>query len=155
MNSDSQLKHIMRKTGRKPVACKCKLCKEQCTRSVCLGTPQDIEKLIDAGYGDKIKITTWAAGIRIGVTTQVITMFQAQMTESGCIFLKDGLCTLHDKGLKPTEGKLSHHSITEENYTPKKGVTWNVAKEWLDKENETTILRVALKLMNNGTTENI
>lgn len=28
-----------------------------------------------------------------------------------CAFLKDGLCELHSKGLKPLEGRLAHHSM--------------------------------------------
>lgn len=38
---ETQLQRIIRKTGRKPVQCKCRLCKQQC-HTPCLGTPQDI-----------------------------------------------------------------------------------------------------------------
>ena len=51
---ETVLQRIMRKTGRKPCQCKCSLCKEQC-HTPCLGTPEDIEKIIDAGYGDKLE----------------------------------------------------------------------------------------------------
>ena len=30
-----------------------------------------------------------------------------------CPFFKDGLCMLHDKGLKPTEGRLASHGTAE------------------------------------------
>lgn len=50
-------------------------------------------------------------------------------------FFHDGLCELHDKGLKPTEGRLSHHSMRLDNWSPKKSISWNVAKEWEDEEN--------------------
>ena len=42
---ETQLQRIIRKTGRKPVQCKCQLCKQQC-HTPCLGTPQDILKII-------------------------------------------------------------------------------------------------------------
>lgn len=29
----------------------------------------------------------------------------------GCVFHKDGLCTLHDRGLKPAEGRAAHHAL--------------------------------------------
>lgn len=66
-------------------------------------------------------------------------MVQAIQTQSGCVFFKDGLCELHESGLKPTEGKLSHHSIKQENYKFSKMLSWNVAKEWLDENNWETI----------------
>lgn len=112
----------------------------------CLGTPEDIEKIIDAGYGERIMSTAWGAGIMMGVNNQVIEMYQAEQRSSGCTFFKDGLCELHDLGLKPTEGKLSHHSITTENTVKTKGLSWNVAKEWLDPINAPTIARITNKL---------
>lgn len=42
--------------------------------------------------------------------------------------------SLHDRGLKPTEGRLSHHSIKLDNFVPKKSLAWLVAKEWIKLE---------------------
>lgn len=107
---ESQLQRIIRKTGRKPIQCKCKLCQQQC-HTPCLGTPQDILKLIKAGYADRLSWTDWAAGIIMGCTDHVVGMVQATAEGDWCTFFHDGLCELHDKGLKPTEGRLSHHSM--------------------------------------------
>ena len=143
--AESKFYEIIRKSGRKPVACKCEACKQQCKRCPCLGTPEDIEKLIDAGHGDKIKATTWAAGILMGCTNQFVDMYQAELTPNGCIFLKEGgLCFIHDSGLKPTEGKLSHHSQTP--VPASKNLTWMIAREWLDEKNAETIKRIKEKL---------
>ena len=131
---ESQLQRIIRKTGRKPIQCKCKLCQQQC-HTPCLGTPQDILKLIKAGYADRLSWTDWAAGIIMGVTDHVVGMVQATADGDWCTFFHDGLCELHDKGLKPTEGRLSHHSMRLDNWTPKKSISWNVAKEWEDEDN--------------------
>lgn len=129
---------IIRRTGRKPVQCKCRKCKEQC-KTPCLGTPDDILRLIQAGYKDKLARTTWCMGILLGRINIPVPMVQAIQTASGCVFFKDGLCELHDAGLKPTEGKLSHHSIKPENFKFNKSLSWNVAKEWLNEDNRETI----------------
>lgn len=143
---ETSLQRIMRKTGRRPCQCKCSQCKEQC-HTPCLGTPEDIEKIIDAGYADKLEITHWASGIIMGVTNQVIPMIQARAGNEYCAFFKDGLCLLHDKGLKPTEGRLSHHSIRKDNYKASKSISWNVAKEWTSEENAEIVERVIIKLI--------
>ena len=118
---ETQLQRIIRKTGRKPIQCKCKLCKQQC-HTPCLGTPQDVLRLIEAGYKDRLAATEWYV--------------------DWCTFYKDGLCELHDSGLKPTEGKLSHHSIRIDNFKASKSIAWNVAKEWLNEENAECIEKI-------------
>ncbi|WP_300700965.1 hypothetical protein [Bacteroides sp.] len=141
---ETSLQRIMRKTGRKPIQCKCNLCKQQC-HTPCLGTPEDIEKLIDAGYADRLALTQWAAGIYLGVTTDIIPMIQPVAGNEFCAFFENGLCVLHDEGLKPTEGRLSHHSIRLDNFKPSKSIGWNVAKEWILEENSEIIARVIIK----------
>lgn len=141
---ESPLHRIIRKTGRKPCVCGCKLCQQQCHHP-CLGTPQDIEKLIDAGFGDKLALTDWAVGILMGVTNAPIPMIQATSNGGWCVFFHDGKCELHDLGLKPTEGRLSHHSTKIDTFTAKKSIAWNVAKEWFNPENREVVRRLARK----------
>lgn len=69
-------------------------------------------------------------------------MIQAYQTSHGCVFWKDGLCSLHNKGLKPTEGRLSYHTITEENIDFGKSLSWNVAREWINTENISLIAKL-------------
>ena len=69
-------------------------------------------------------------------------MIQAQKLEKGCIFFENGLCQLHDLGLKPTEGKLSHHTIKLDNYQFNKSISWQVAKTWIDEQNVEKVLNV-------------
>lgn len=121
---ETVLQRIMRKTGRNPCQCKCSLCREQ-SHILCLGTPEDIEKIIDAGYGDKLEITNWAVGIIMGVTKNVIPMLQARADNEYCVFFNDELCQLHDKGLKPTEGRLSHHSTRIDKFKASKSNAMN------------------------------
>lgn len=146
-NIESQLHRIIRKTGRKPSQCKCKLCQEQCHQP-CLGTPQDIERLIDAGYANRLAVTEWAAGMIMGCCPGPITMVQAKKEKDGwCTFFHDGLCELHDKGLKPTEGRLSHHSLKADQWSRKKSISWNVAKEWLLPDNGQTMIEILTTML--------
>lgn len=144
---ETSFQRIMRKTGRKPVQCKCQLCKMQC-HTPCLGTPEDIERIIDAGYSDKLAATYWVAGMVMRVIDFPVPMIQPVDGEDYCAFFQNGLCELHDKGLKPTEGRLSHHSISLDNFKPSKSIAWNVAKEWLIEENADVISRVIDKFTN-------
>ena len=140
--SESIFEKIIRKTGRKPIGCKCQECKKQCLRTPCLGTPDDILSLIDAGFIDKLALTEWATGLFLGRVNYTIRMIQAQKLEKGCIFFENGLCQLHDLGLKPTEGKLSHHTIKLDNYQFNKSISWQVAKTWIDEQNVEKVLNV-------------
>lgn len=127
--------YIARKSGRKPTVCSRERCKAQC-RTPCLGTPEDINRLIAAGYQDRLAPTLWAAGMLMGLISYPVKMLQAKQEDNGwCTFYHDGRCELHDKGLKPTEGRLSHHSIRIDNINPKKSLSWLVAKEWLPLQN--------------------
>ena len=139
--NETPLQRIIRKTGRKPVQCKCSLCKQQC-HTPCLGTPQDILRLIEAGYKDRLVATEWCVGIIMGVTNMAVSMIQSKQEGEWCTFYKDGLCELHEAGLKPTEGRLSHHSIRIDNFKPSKSIAWNVAKEWLNEENVEYIVKI-------------
>lgn len=88
-----------------PTVCDCPVCRDMCHRGPCIGTPEDMAKILKAGHRDKLSCTTYAALTIAGVPP--VNMVAPKMTEKGCTFLTDkGLCSLHDSGLKPTEGKL-------------------------------------------------
>lgn len=129
------INYIMQKSGRKPTSCSCEKCQSQC-HTPCLGTPEDIERLINAGYKDRLAPTEWVVGMIFGLIDHPVLMVQAKIENGWCTFYHDGKCELHEQGLKPTEGKLSHHSIRIDNFDPKKSLSWLVAKEWLPLQNE-------------------
>lgn len=131
---ETSLQRIVRKTGRRPTECTCPQCRTQC-RTPCLGTPDDILRIILAGYKDRLAPTMWGVGMVLGRLPYPVPMVQARGIDGYCTFFRDGLCELHDLGLKPTEGRLSHHTITQENLEFSRSLTWNVAREWLDKRN--------------------
>lgn len=131
---ETALQRIIRKTGRKVVECRCAACKAQC-RTPCLGTPEDILRLLKAGYKQRLSPTLWGVGLVTGRLPYAVPMVQARQVDGHCTFFRDGLCELHDAGLKPTEGRLSHHTVTRENLKFGHSLSWNVAREWLDARN--------------------
>ena len=73
---------IMQTSGRVPTNCNCERCKEQC-HTPCLGTPEDIERLIDAGYDNRLTPVWWCVGMIMGVTDKPIKMVQARLEDNG------------------------------------------------------------------------
>ena len=140
--SETTTEKIIRITEREPVSCRCASCQNQCKRAPCLGTPQDIWALIEAGYKDKLAVTAWGVGMILGKLPFPVPMVQVTQTPDGCVFFQGGLCELHGRGLKPTEGRLSHHTLTEESFDFSKSLAWNVAREWLNEKNVPLILRI-------------
>lgn len=124
-------------TGAVEHSCSCKACKSMCKSTPCIGTPDDILKILEAGHKDKLAATLWGAGMKYG--QEPLAMVQPFMTSSGrCAFLdKDDMCKLHSSGLKPIEGKLA---------TCKGGVgdklTFIVARTWLFKRNDETLTKI-------------
>ncbi len=130
---ETTFEKISRKTGKKQTNCKCNLCKSQCHHP-CLGTPEDIFNIAKAGYGDRLMVIEWTGAIDFGLHDKPIQMVSPifDKKKDSCTFFTDGLCELHEKGLKPTEGKLSHHSTELSKFNVKKSIGWAVAKEWLN-----------------------
>ena len=122
-----------------------------CQRTPCLGTPQDILALIDAGYADKVCYTEWAAGMVLGHIDRPIPMVQIKSISVGkhdgcCVFFHDGKCELHESGLKPTEGKLSHHEVSVRELQKDNNITYQVAIEWTNEDNFGIIKDICDKL---------
>lgn len=124
---ESSIERIIRKTGKKPSECKCEKCKSQC-QSPCLPTPEDAIKLIQNGFSNELQVINWYSPFRKG--NDVLLIAPKQHENGYCIFFQDGLCKLHNIGLKPTEGRLSHHSQNLNGFNPKKSIGISVANEW-------------------------
>lgn len=142
---------IAKQVGKQPISCNCEKCKQMCQRVPCLGTPQDILALINAGHVDKVYYTEWAAGMVLGHTKQPIPMVQLKSTGSKvdgcCICYHDGKCELHENGLKPTEGKLAHHEVSAIELRPEYNLAYQVAIEWTKEENSDVIGEIVNKVM--------
>jgi hypothetical protein len=75
-----------------------------------MGTPDEIAKLINAGYIGVLKILSGAmiavdgdSGKPIGV--KKIWMLQIDINDNGCVMRRNGKCLLQESGLTPEMGK--------------------------------------------------
>ena len=103
---------------REPPTCTCDRCKH-CCLIPCWGTPEQVRAIIDAGFGDRLSVTfdlgkrvVWilipADKARAGQYAPPFSSMSAEV--GGCTFWdSEGLCHLHNAGLKPAEGRLAHH----------------------------------------------
>lgn len=86
--------------------CSCDRCVSMCKTRPCLPTPEEakhLDKTMQVDFG----------GL---VVTSPAMVGQEGQTVSGndlgcCVYLKNDLCELHSKGLKPLEGRIAHHSV--------------------------------------------
>ena len=93
----------------KQTNCKCQLCKTMCQKTPCIGTPEDMAKIIEAGYADRLSFVKYEDGA-MGFPVGYDLVGPGIKSDGSCIFFNNGLCELHEKGLKPILGKIAHHS---------------------------------------------
>lgn len=105
----------MKYTEFKENTCSCNGCKMMCKVSPCFPTPEQIEKYEKEGIMDFFSPTMWADRENGEVHVVFAPEGHHHKTVNGiplmrCVFHSpEDLCLLHDRGLKPTEGKLADH----------------------------------------------
>ncbi len=119
----------MKPEQRPQVECACKNCQDMCRQSPCFPTPEEVEKLMDAGHADRLALTIWIDPIDM-ITRGQIQQFHLIAPERieghGCTFLNAaGLCELHGTGLKPLEGRLASCKLADN------GLRKFVAQKWI------------------------
>ena len=102
---------IIATTGIAQTNCSCKKCVSMCKTAPCIGTPLEMEAIMNAGFGDNLIKTTIAAPIvkeTLGIPFITILGIKFDNKKKRCSMLDgDNKCTLHNFGLKPSEGKLA------------------------------------------------
>ena len=129
--------------------CSCNQCKLMCYVSPCFPTPEDVDKLLKAGYETLLKSTTYinidtfeSYDLIAPDSKQIITIDKNgnNVVLNKCVFLDDNnLCKLHNLGLKPTEGKLAIHN-REHSETVKLRVS--VCETWTNNENFELVTKI-------------
>ena len=106
--------------------CSCKKCQGMCEARACWATPAEAQAIIDAGLGHRLMRDWWCGSPIVKKDddyNDTSLLVPAQVGHEGqdasssifpkgrCTFLSDdGLCFLHDLGLKPSEGRKAIHS---------------------------------------------
>ena len=129
---------------RVPTACSCEACKNMCHRP-CWPTPAEAHALMDAGFAARLMADYWSAAdhdIRIlcGALKGCEGHAAPYLPESeeGCTFWNaQGLCDLHDLGLKPLEGRLAIHGAP----TTRRSLHEEVALLWDNEEGRAAVDR--------------
>lgn len=105
-----------------PSECECEQCKSMC-RGPCCGDIKDIEKIIDAGYGNRLMLDDWPDPSGCGdILKPALKGYEGEKapyttrSSGGCTFFIGGKCELHDKNLKPIQGKLYHHALSDKEF---------------------------------------
>lgn len=126
--------------------CSCEHCLAMCHRP-CWGTPKQIQKIIDAGFGNKLMIDYYYKDDSMSEESTVPILSPAlkglegdyvswmPMSSEGCTFWHNNLCQLHDKGLKPLEGQTAYHEKDPVN----SGVRQFIIDSWENSEAEAMV----------------
>ena len=129
----------------KESTCACEKCKNMCRERPCWPSPQEAQKLIDSGYSNRLMYDYWVGdgrtGSDIGIISPAIVGYEGKAAPSWsmgrCTFLtKDDLCELHDKGLKPIEGRVADHTGQLSGLHGEVAFLWNngygegIVKKW-------------------------
>lgn len=100
-----------------PSECSCEICKRMC-HAPCCGSVEDFEKLIDEGFAHRLMFDNLPSILDGGnFLKPALKGHEGKQapwqTRSlrGCTFWNEsGKCDLHNKGLKPLQGKIANHS---------------------------------------------
>lgn len=84
--------------------CDCQECQSMCAFP-CMGTPQEMESIIKAGYAYPNKLVVCSDNH----PDLDFTVVKPRRVGKHCVYFEDGKCQLHDAGLKPLEGRIAIH----------------------------------------------
>lgn len=128
-----------------PSECSCTKCVSMCKKISCLGTPDDILRIINAGHKDKLGNVLWAAGLARGFPPIALVAPRFDYEKGQCSFLtEDNLCALHSQGLKPIEGQLATcNTLKRHGKIP---LAFIVATTWTTDNNQKTIALIGKAL---------
>lgn len=97
------------------VVCKCDKCVEMCQNQPCSPTVGEAQKLIDAGLANKLSVLhVTERGYDLEILIPSMQGYESDnripsswYQVGNCVFLENNLCVLHDRQLKPIEGRFA------------------------------------------------
>lgn len=131
-------------------SCACSSCKRACQNRPCWGTPDEVEKMLDAGFADKLMLDWWEPDRRTGNRHAVYIVAPAARgyekrhapnwpTGVTCTLLtSDQKCPLHDTGYKPLEARVVSHAT---GLSVSQDVRVFIVKQWMTKRGVALVQR--------------
>lgn len=88
--------------------CSCSICQSMC-KTPCIGTPEEMKKLKEAGYENRLSNSIWAYGKLVGTHENTVEIIAPMYdhNKNACTFFNEGKCELHELNLKPMEGRFA------------------------------------------------
>lgn len=122
--------------------CSCDICKKFCIRPG-WWTVKEAAKAMKAGYGKRMMLEI-APDFTIGVLSPAFKGCEGnfalqEYSCSGCNFLNDGLCELHDAGYQPLECRFCHHTRSGQGLLCHD----DIAKDWRTQEGQELVKKWA------------
>lgn len=111
-------------------SCTCDRCKAMCKRP-CWPTPEEAEAMINAGLAPKMMLDYWMDQSNIYLVCPAENGYEGRKASwwpgmDGCVFqTPDGLCSIHNSGYKPYEGRMVRHDIKGNKLHKKVAIMWN------------------------------
>jgi hypothetical protein len=116
-----------------------------CRTHPCAPTVEEAKALIKAGYAKRLMLKIWRSRddphfVIVGICPAIIGyecgIDPLKSHIGDCTFFKNERCELHDKGLKPSEGKFATHATTPEE---EEANDKEIIKTWYTNEGEALI----------------
>lgn len=127
----------------KETSCNCPKCISMCTYRPCWGTPEEIERIIDAGFAHKLMYDYWVGrlgGFRedgdeysdLPIIAPAIVGYEGDTSPFWpmgrcCMLDENDRCKIYD--IRPIESRVSHHDVTHDiNVHMEIAKTWNTSE---------------------------
>lgn len=133
--------------------CNCAICVKMC-HAPCCGLVIEIEELIKRGFGDRLMLDDYETD-EIDDFPFIFIKPALKGYESrrgpyslasieGCTFWKNNKCELHDKNLKPFQGRIASHKLP---FSDIQKIEKMLAIDWKTKEAKNLIKKFKLNFL--------
>lgn len=129
-----------------PITCEgCVEGLEMCETRPCWGTPEDIRRIISAGFANRLMVDWWSGTLDGFDSPDIIgpaiagkeAGYAGARPDGRCTFLtSDGKCELHALGLKPSEGAIACCKRAHLGGGGKHSLHRQIAKTWATQEGQ-------------------
>lgn len=122
--------------------CSCDICRAFCSRPG-WWTVEEARRAMSAGYGNRMMLEI-SPEFTFGVLSPAFKGCEGdfalqEYSESGCNFLREGLCELHGTGFMPLECRFCHHSRSGQGLVCHS----EIAGDWRTKEGQELVKKWA------------